>query len=176
MSEKANKKPVDPVSDVPVDPVARSRRVDALSKNHILAAMGVGLVPLPVVDLIGVVVVQLDLIKKLSTEYGVPFRKDRSRAILSSLLGGLFPVAAGEVVISLLKFVPLVGQTAGAVTMPVLFGASTYAVGKVFVQHYEAGGTILDFDAGKMKKSFTEQFCAGKDAAADLHDKGKATG
>ena len=89
MSEKASKKPVDPVTDVPVDhvdhvdPVARARRVDALSKNHILMAMGVGLVPLPVVDLVGVVAVQLDLIKKISTEYGVPFREDRSKAILS---------------------------------------------------------------------------------------------
>jgi uncharacterized protein (DUF697 family) len=180
MTEKTNKKPVDPVIDDPVvdgpvDPVARARRVDALSKNHILMAMGVGLIPLPVVDIVGVVAVQLALIKKLSAEYGVAFREDRSRAILTSLLGGLFPVAAGEVVISLLKFIPLVGATAGAVTMPVLFGASTYAVGKVFVQHYEAGGTILDLDAGKMKKTFTEQFCAGKDAAADLHAKKEAT-
>jgi uncharacterized protein (DUF697 family) len=174
MSKKNNESAVDPVSDVAVDPVARARRVDALSKNHILMAMGVGLVPLPVVDLVGVVAVQLDLIKKLSTEYGVPFRQDRGKAILSSLLGGLFPVAAGEVVISLLKFIPLIGQTAGAVAAPVLFGASTYAVGKVFVQHYESGGTILDFDAGKMKKSFTEQFCAGKEAAADLHAKKEA--
>jgi uncharacterized protein (DUF697 family) len=177
MSEKTNKKPVDPASEVPevpVDPVARAQRVEALSKNHILMAMGVGLVPLPVVDLVGVLAVQLDLISKLSAEYGVPFRKDRGKAILTSLLGGLFPVAAGEVVISLLKFVPLIGQTTGAVTMPILVGASTYAVGKVFVQHYEAGGTILDFDAGKMKKTFTEQFCAGKEAAADLNNKEKA--
>lgn len=171
MSKKAKESPVDPASDVPLDPVARSRRVESLSKNHILLAMGVGLVPLPVVDLVGVVAIQLDLIKKLSIEYGVPFREDRSKAILSSLLGGIFPIAAGEVAISLLKFIPLVGQTAGAVTMPVFFGASTYAVGKVFVQHYEAGGTILDFDAGKMKKAFSEQFCAGKEAAADLHAK-----
>jgi len=170
MSEKTTESPVDSANEAPVDPVVRAKRVDVLSRNHILTAMGVGLVPLPVVDLVGVLAVQLDLIKKLSTEYGVPFRQDRAKAIVTSLLGGLLPVAAGGVVISLLKFIPLVGQTTGAVTMPVLFGASTYAVGKVFVQHYEDGGTILDFDAGKMKKTFTEQFCAGKDVAADLHN------
>lgn len=168
MSEKANESPADTADSTPVDPVVRAQRVDSLSKNHILSSMGVGLVPIPVVDIVGALAVQLNLIKKLSIEYGVPFEQDRSKAILTSLLGGLFPVAAGGVVISLLKFVPIIGQTAGAVTMPVMLGAATYAVGKVFVQHYEAGGTILDFDAGKMKKTFTEQFCAGKDVASNL--------
>ena len=84
MSEKANKKPADPVTadpvqDVPVDPVARAQRVDALSRNHILMAMGVSLVPLPVVDILGAMAVQLDLIRKLSAEYGVPVPERRSR-------------------------------------------------------------------------------------------------
>jgi hypothetical protein len=35
------------------------------------------------------------------------------------------------VVFSLLKFVPLIGQTAGAVAFPVLAGATTYAVHNV---------------------------------------------
>jgi uncharacterized protein (DUF697 family) len=179
MSEKGNKKPADAATDVPADhvnPVDRARRVEVLTRNHILMAMGVSLVPLPVVDILGAMAVQLDLIKKLSAEYEVPFKEDRGKAILTSLLGGVAPLAAGEVAVSLLKFVPLVGSTASVVTMPVVFGAATYAVGKVFAQHYESGGTILDFDACKMKKVFLEEFCAGKKAAADLHAKKGAAG
>ncbi|NIJ50402.1 YcjF family protein [Rhizomicrobium electricum] len=177
MSEKGNKKPSDPVADAPVtsaDPVERARRVEVLSRNHILMAMGVALVPLPVVDILGAMAVQLDLIKKLSAEYGVPFKEDRGKAILTSLLGGIAPMAVGEAAVSLLKFIPLVGTTFSVATMPIVFGASTYAVGKVFAQHYEAGGTILDFDACKMKKVFLEEFCAGKKAATDLHAKKEA--
>lgn len=176
MSEKTNKKPADPVTDGPVDPVVRTKRVEALSKKYILMSMGVALVPLPVVDVLGAMAIQLDLIRKLSAEYGVPFKEDRGKAILTSLLGGMVPLAAGEIAVSLLKFVPLVGSTAGVVTMPIVFGASTYAVGKVFAQHYESGGTILDFDACKMKKVFMEEFCAGKRAAADLQTKKEAAG
>jgi len=181
MSEKANKKSADsvtadPIKDAPVDPAARALRVDALSRNHILMAMGVSLVPLPVVDILGAMAVQLDLIRKLSAEYGVPFKEDRGKAILTSLLGGMLPMAAGEAAVSLLKFIPLVGSTFSVATMPIVFGASTYAVGKVFVQHYESGGTILDFDASKMKKVFLEEFCAGKRAATDLNAKKEATG
>lgn len=174
MSEKGNKKPADTAADAPadrVDPVERARRVEVLSRNHILMAMGVSLVPLPVVDILGAMAIQLDLIRKLSAEYGVPFKEDRGKAVLTSLLGGIAPMVVGEAAISLLKFIPLVGTTFGVATMPVVFGASTYAVGKVFVQHYEAGGTILDFDAAKMKKVFLEEFCAGKKTAADLHAK-----
>lgn len=176
MTKDAKETPTPPthetLAESEADPVARGLRVEKIGKNHILASMGVGLIPIPIADIVGVLAINLDLVNKLSAEYGVPFHQDRGKAILTSLLGGLFPVAVGGVVISLLKFVPLVGQTTGAVALPVLSGAATYAVHKVFVQHYEAGGTILDFDPKKMKKSFSEQFCAGKDVAAELHKNG----
>jgi len=152
------------------DAVARAERLDKIARNHILASSGVGLVPIPIVDIAGVMGVHLDLIKKLSTEYGVPFDKSLGKSILTSLLSGLFPVAIAGTVMSLLKFVPVIGQTAGAVTLPVLFGASTYAVHKVFVLHYEAGGTLLDLNPAKMKQYFSEQFLAGKSVAANLRE------
>ncbi len=30
--------------------------------------------------------------------------------------------------------------------MPVLSAGATYAIGKAFVQHFESGGTLLDFN------------------------------
>jgi len=160
--------------DVAVDPVARALRVEKIAKNHILASLGVGLVPIPIADIVGVLAINLDLIRKVSHEYNVPFNQERGKAILTSLLGGLFPVAVGGTVISLLKFVPFIGQTAGAVALPVLAGGATYAVNKVFVQHFEAGGTILDFDAAKVKESFASYFRVGKGVAADLHNNNTA--
>ena len=121
------------------------------------------------VDIVGLFGVNLDMIRKLCTEYHVPFDQERGRAILASLFSGLLPVAVGGPMISLLKFIPLIGQTVGAVAFPVLAGATTYAVHDVFVQHYEAGGTILDFSAAKFKRRFAECFCEGKNVAADLH-------
>ena len=50
--------------------------------------------------------------------------------------------------------------------MPALAGASTYAVGKVFVQHFESGGTFLNFDPEDVRDYYAEQFEKGKAAAA----------
>jgi uncharacterized protein (DUF697 family) len=131
MSEAVTEGPAPGNGNTAIDPAARGLRVARIRKHHILAAMGIGLVPVPLVDIVGLFGVNLDMIRKLCAEYEVPFDQERGRAILASLMSGLFPVAAGEVVFSLLKFVPLIGQTAGAVAFPVLAGATTYAVHNV---------------------------------------------
>lgn len=152
-----------------VDPVeGRTERLEKLAKNHILASMGVGLIPIPLVDIFALMGIQLDMIKKLSAEYDVPFRQDRGKSILTSLMGGLLPASLGGTIASIIKFVPIIGQTTGAVTMPVISGAATYAVYKVFIQHFESGGTFLDLDPAKVKSYFSEQFTKGKKVATDL--------
>lgn len=155
------------VTDEQVDE-GRFERVEKLAKNHILASMGVGLIPIPLVDLVALVGIQLDMIKKLSAEYDVPFRQDIGKSIISSLVGGILPVSMGGAIASLIKFVPVIGQTTSAVTMPVISGASTYAIYKVFLQHYESGGTILDMDPSKVKSFYSTQFTKGKKVVADL--------
>lgn len=146
----------------------REKRLEKIAKHHILASMGIGLIPLPIVDLVGLTGLQLNMVNKLATEYDVPFKQNAGKTIISSLMGGVLPVTVGCALASLIKFIPLIGQTTGAVTMPVVAGASTYAVYKVFVQHFESGGTFLDLDPAKVKAYFKEQFNKGKKVAADL--------
>lgn len=146
----------------------RELRLEKLSKNHILASMGVGLIPIPCVDVAALMGIQIDLIRKLSREYDVPFKQDMGKSIITSLAGGLFSMEVGLAVSSLIKFIPVIGQTTGAVTMPVMCGASTYAVYKVFVQHFESGGTFLDLDPAKVKAYFAEQFKKGKTIVANM--------
>ena len=146
----------------------RAARLDKLAKNHVLASMGVGLIPVPLVDLVALTGVQLDMIKKIAVEYDIAFKKDMGKSIITSLLGGFLPVALGGTLSSLIKCIPLIGQTTGAITMPVISGASTYGIYKVFVQHFESGGTFLDLDPAKVKSYFSEQFTKGTKVATDL--------
>lgn len=148
----------------------RTARLEKLAKNHILGSMGVGLIPMPFVDMLALTAIQLDLIRKLADEYDVPFKKDLGKSILSSLMGGFLPMSLGGTIASMIKIIPLVGQTTGAITMPVISGASTYAVYKVFVQHFESGGTFLDLNPTKVKSYFAEQFSQGKKVAANLKE------
>jgi len=38
----------------------------------------------------------------------------------------------------------------------------------VFVQHFESGGTLLDFDPKKMREYFASKLAEGKEVAAKL--------
>lgn len=146
-----------------VDPTeGRTEHLEKLAKNHILASIGVGLIPFPLVDMVALFGIQLDLVKKLSGEYNVPFKQEIGKSIISSLAGGFLPASLGTAVSSIIKFIPIIGQTTGAITMPVASGAATYAIYKVFVQHFESGGTFLDLDPVKVKSYFAEQFTKGK--------------
>src|SRR5271169_5928031 len=46
--------------------------------------------------------------------------------------------------------------------MPSLPAAFTYAVGKVFVQHFASGDTFLDFDPKTVREYFARRFEEGK--------------
>lgn len=127
--------------------------------------MGSGLIPLPVVDFIAVSAVQLDMVRQLSKIYGVDYKESEGKAVITSLTGtGLAQLSARAAV----KLVPGIGSIVGGVTMSVLSGASTYAIGEVFKAHFETGGTFLDFDPNRLKKFYQEKFEKGKQVARDL--------
>jgi uncharacterized protein (DUF697 family) len=121
-----------------------------------------GLIPIPVVDLIAFTGVQVAMVKAVAKIYDVPFQKDAARTVVMSLLSSLGSMTvAGGIFLSVLKFVPFLGLQAAVVTLPAVAGAITYAVGKVFIMHFEAGGTILSFDANAMKSYFREYYQQG---------------
>lgn len=150
--------------------------LDKILRHHVWGAMGVGLIPIPLADLVALTGVQLNMLRKLANVYGVPFFKDAARNVLSSLIGSALPVAvAPGLAASITKFIPFIGQTAGVVAMPIVGGAATYAVGKVFIQHFASGGTFLTFDPEKVKEYYAEMFQEGKRVAADLKKEKDAT-
>ena len=172
MKENTTEATAEVIGESVNDTLDRDQRVEKHARNHILTAMGIGLFPLPIIDMVALVGVQLDMIRTISSEYGIPFRRDLGKSIITTLLGGFIPVALGGTLASLIKCIPLIGQSTGAITMPVVAGASTYAIYKVFVQHFESGGTFLDMDPAKVKDYFAEQFNKGKQVAADLKKDG----
>jgi uncharacterized protein (DUF697 family) len=141
---------------------------DKILRNHIIGSMGVGLIPVPLVDFVALTGIQLNMLRRLAKEYGVPFSKDKVKNTLASLLGSGLTVSASGGIASLIKTIPIIGQTAGALSMPVLAGATTYAVGKVFVQHFASGGTFLDFDPDKVKDYYANMFKEGEKIASEM--------
>jgi len=62
------------------------------------------------------------------------------------LAGSMIPATSGIGAASVLKTVPVLGTIAASFVMPALSAGATYAVGKAFIQHFESGGTLLDFN------------------------------
>ncbi len=65
---------------------------------------------------------------------------------------------------------PGLGTFLGITAMSAFSGAITYAVGQVYIQHFESGGTFLDFDPKKVKAYFMDQFQNGKKMAKKTVD------
>ncbi len=143
----------------------RERHADTIIKNHIIWSMGAGLIPVPIVDFFAVSAIQLDMIRQLCKLYDQDFKESEGKAIITSLTGsGLARMGAK----AMIKFIPGIGSVIGGVTMAVLSGASSYALGEVFKKHFETGGTFLDFDPKRLKKLYNEKFEKGKKVAEQI--------
>lgn len=153
----------------------KEQKARKLVKNYMWWSMGAGLIPVPFVDLMAVSGVQLKMLAEVSKIYGIEFQENRGKAVVASLIGYVVPstLSFGSVG-SLLKAIPLVGTLVGAPSMVAFCGASTYALGKVFVQHFESGGTFLTFEPAKVKEHFQREYAEGCKLAADLEEEKKA--
>jgi uncharacterized protein (DUF697 family) len=140
------------------------QQAENLIKTHVLAATTLGLVPVPLFDLALLIGNQVALVHGLSQRYGVPFDKVRTRAIILSLLSGSAPVLGVIGLSSGAKIMPGIGTLVGSGTVAVSGGALTYAVGEVFVRHFESGGTLLNVDLERMRRLFKRKVA---DADAD---------
>ncbi|MCB9310684.1 MAG: DUF697 domain-containing protein [Lewinellaceae bacterium] len=142
----------------------RGDHADSIIKNHMIWSMGAGFIPVPIADLFAVGAIQLDMIRQMCKVYDVDFKQTEGKAIISALTGtGLARLGARAV-----KFIPGVGSILGGITLAVLSGASTFALGEVFKKHFETGGTFLDFDPERLKKYYNEKFEKGKEVAEEM--------
>ncbi|QEP42241.1 DUF697 domain-containing protein [Ectothiorhodospiraceae bacterium BW-2] len=147
------------VNDEAAMPESREhwRRSDHIIYDNIFWSASLGAVPLPGIDLLLVSTIQLKMINQIAMEYGQPFSRYRAKAILGALGGG--GAVAG---LSLLKLIPGVVSFGGGVSFAIYASASTYAVGKLFQRHFEAGGSLTDFDTAAAKKELPQLVEEGK--------------
>ena len=111
-----------------------------------------GFIPLPFVDVLAVGGLQLQMLRRISQIYDVKFSDNSGKAIIASTAGSIIPATSGIGAASMLKTVPVLGTLAGGFVMPTLSAGATYAIGKAFIQHFEGGGSLLDFNPPDYKE------------------------
>ena len=139
-------------------------KADIVITRHFAVAVGAGFIPMPVVDFAAVTGVQLTMLAQICAIYKQPFSKEAAQSIIASLVGGALTggEASSLAISSKLKFIPVVGTALSWLVTPALAGATTYAIGKVFVRHLESGGSLLTFDGKKMKGYMEKALHEGK--------------
>ena len=151
------------MTEMTMESSARVAEANALVRKYMNWSFVGGIVPVPLADVAAVTGVQLKMLYELSKLYGVPFKAHLAKPIVASLMGSVGPSAAAGGVLALgIKTVPVIGTMLGLLTMPALSVAATYAVGRVFIAHFESGGTLLDFDPVKMRAHFRAEFEAAR--------------
>ena len=134
-------------------------------KNHVGFSLGAALVPLPGADLLAVSGVQLNMLRQLAKLYQVNFMDALGKNFISAVVGG----SAARLGASLVKIIPGVGTVIGELSMPVLSGASTYALGKVAASHFQSGGTLADFDLPFVRKKYRTEMAEATDVAVQIN-------
>jgi uncharacterized protein (DUF697 family) len=137
--------------------------------GSMLLAAGAGAIPVPIWDTAAIMAVQVKMIGDLAAHYGVPFQKNLGKTALAALIGGLAPglLAQGSAGM-FLKILPGIGSLFGAIAQPAFAAGLTYGVGKVFVSHFEGGGSLVDFDAKDFKDTLTSEVKAGIKKVSEL--------
>jgi len=148
--------------EVPV--LSRAQQAQALVNSYVPWSVAAGLIPVPMFDMAALMSVQLRMLDQLAKMYSVPFMENGVKTTVSSLIGTVLSANIGAALGSLVKTIPIVGAVAGAVMAPAAYSAVTYAIGRVFVAHFESGGTFLDFDADEMRAFFVAEYEKAKSA------------
>jgi uncharacterized protein (DUF697 family) len=118
----------------------RAEGAERIVQRYAKYSASAGLVPLPIVDVAAITAVQVSMVKALSAHYGVAYSRERGKTLVAALIGGLMPSLAGHQVLK------AVGPLAGMASVSGFAFAATGTIGRMFIGHFEAGGTLLDFD------------------------------
>lgn len=146
------------VTDVQADRLDAARKLISSATKWSMAA---SLIPVPYLDLATLATLQTRLILNLAALYDQRLPKEAVSGVISVLIGTLAPAGASQITTGLLsKLLPGVGSLIGAASIAAFSSAATYAVGNVFLRHFENGGTYATFSTKDVKAELKKEFAS----------------
>lgn len=155
-------------TDTAAEADERRQAADRIIRRNMWWSAGAGAVPVVYLDTIAISAVQVKMLKELADLYDVPFKTSLGKAAVATLISSVAPTALGYGLVtsamfqSFMRATPIIGPVLGLATIGGFAAAATYAVGKVFDQHFASGGTFLTFDPQKVEAYFREQFAEAR--------------
>lgn len=146
-----------------------SEEGNAIINRYTLVAAGVGVLPSPTINSVGIAAMELVMIDDLARNYNFPFpTKLAAVKILVSVIGSIGPVYFALKSKAAVSAIPLVGHLIASSIYSLTGAISVYAVGKLFQRHFESGGTLLSKDNKYLKNAFKQEFEKGSTEVPQL--------
>ena len=145
-----------------IEPLENHELSTKLVNKYVPFCAAAALIPLPGVDIVAVTGIHVKMIADIAKIYDVPFRDDAAKNIISSFVAAAIPSSMGfgltQVAASALKIVPGVGTVLGMSAGAAFAAAFTFALGRVFIQHFESGGNLVTLDPIAAREYFKTEF------------------
>jgi len=122
----------------------------AIVERHAAYSAVGGIIPLPIANIASVTAVIVRMVKVLSELYGVAFERDRARAVVVGLMGGAMPTGLAAATASTLVYIIPGSNLIGLAVSSMTAIACTRGIGRIFVEHFESGATLVDFKRVEM--------------------------
>ena len=137
-------------------------RAGKVVNKYIPFCAGAALIPVPGVDLAAITGIHVKMIADISKIYGIPFSEDAAKNIISSFIAAAIPSSMGfgltQIASSMLKVIPGLGTILGMGAGAAFAAAFTFALGRVFIQHFESGGNLITLDPTAAGEYFKNEF------------------
>ena len=109
-------------------------------------AAATALIPVPGLDFASLAAVEATMMSRIAAVYGQSLGTESARAAVALVLGVLLPSVGNTALMGIAaKLVPGAGLLFATTPMAAINAAGTYAIGKVFIAHFEQGGVVADF-------------------------------
>lgn len=132
-------------------------RSERIIGNFAIGSLSAFLVPTLLGEWVLLPAIQLALIHKLCKLYGQKFVVNAAKAKIGVFLSWLLVLSTADSFGLILRHIPMIGMNWRRISTALIGSASTYAIGKVFVLHFESGGTLLSLDPEKLQNYYFEQ-------------------
>jgi uncharacterized protein (DUF697 family) len=126
--------------------------------RYMAVSAGAALIPVAGLDVAVLAGVHVSLIKRLCDHYEVDFSEHTARNILIAVVGSVVPGTVGSFAgRKFLRILPSAVRVFGWTLMSASSALFSYGIGKLFIHHFESGGTLLSFDAKRLHRVFPHE-------------------
>ena len=115
--------------------------------RYMAMSAGAALIPFAGVDVAALAGIHIGLIKELCEHYDIDFTEHTARNVLIGVAGSIIPGTVGSILgRKILGALPMGSALFGWGLMSAGSAAFSYAIGRLFIEHFEGGGTLLSLD------------------------------